>query len=114
MEKYINEAGKECWRGVTLESGFSADIFHGLPMNNDTNFSYDDNYQWAFHSELGSLTVLDRRTGFGWRDIETGYRSQEGKFWLASGDIDVRESGCATVGEAIEWIKDRANTCVGD
>jgi hypothetical protein len=44
---------------------------------------------------------------------ETGYRDPEGKFWLASGSLDVRNFGVFTVGEAIEWVKDRANTCVG-
>jgi len=114
MEKYINDNGKECWKGVKLASPFSADLFYQVPMNNDPDCGYDDNHQVAFHSELGSITVLDRRTGFGWRDIESGYRDKDGKFWLASGNIDVRESGCATIGEATEWIKRKANNCKGE
>jgi hypothetical protein len=49
--------------------------------------------------------------GYGQRDTETGYRDSDGLFWLASGCCDVRESGCKTIGEAIEWVKARANTC---
>ena len=71
--------------------------------------------QLAFHSNLGSITVLDRMTGFSFgRDIETGFRDPEGKFWLASGGVNVIESGCETIGEAIEWIKKRANNCIGE
>ena len=63
--------------------------------------------------ELGRITVLDRMTGFDWgRDIESGYKDCNGKFWLASGHCDVREVAGITVAEAIEWIKARANTCV--
>ncbi len=66
------------------------------------------------HTNLGSLTVLDRKTGFIGepRDTETGYRSPDGKFWLASGMYDVRESGVNTIQEAIDWVKERANTCI--
>lgn len=38
----------------------------------------------------------------------------EGKFWLASGNNDVRYSGAETVGEAIEWVKEQANNCRGE
>lgn len=114
MERYINEIGKQCWAGVTLDSPFQRDIFHEVEMKNDPDFDYDNNYQWAFHCDYGSITVLDRRTGFGWRDIETGFRDDSGEFWLASGDCDVRDSDCKTIGEAIEWVKKRANTCNPD
>lgn len=106
MEKYINEFGKVCYRGVTEDTAFTGNEFH-MPKdlgNEDTC--------WAFHTNLGSLTVLDRMTGYGFRDIETGFRDMDGYFWLASGNCDVRHSGCATVGEAIQWVKDNANTCV--
>lgn len=56
--------------------------------------------------------MIDRMTGFGWRDVETGFRDKDGQFWLASGGLDVRYSGYKTIGEAIQWIKDRANTCI--
>lgn len=114
MEKYINDNNKECWKGAQEDSPFSADLFHEVKMNNDPDWGHDDNFQWAFHSELGSITVLDRRTGFGWRDTETGFRDKDGKFWLASGDLDVRESDSKTIGEAIAWIKRNANNCNPD
>lgn len=108
MEKYTNEYNKECYRGVNFDSEFCADLFHKPEYQ-----GIEDDENFAFHSELGSLTVLDRMTGFGWRDVESGFRDKQGSFWLASGQNDVRHSGCKTVGEAIEWIKSRANTCVG-
>lgn len=108
IEKHINEHGQECYRGVTAETPFSPDLFH-MPEK-----QFEDERQWAFHSELGSLTVVDRMTGFGWRDVESGYRDKDGKFWLASGNCYVRGSGCKTVGDAIQWVKDRANTCDPD
>ncbi len=61
-----------------------------------------------------SFTVLDRMTGFYFgRDIETGYWNQDRKFWLASGGKDIRNYPELTIAEAIEWVKVRANTCVG-
>lgn len=108
MEKYINEHGKECYRGIDDSSEFSADLFHKPEYQ-----GVEDYESFAFHSELGSLTVVDRMTGFGWRDVESGYRDKDGKFWLASGHHDVRDSGCKTVGEAIQWVKARANNCIG-
>lgn len=61
----------------------------------------------------GRITVLDRMTGFDWgRDIESGYRDKDGKFWLASGRCDVRQNDGFTVEQAIDWIKAHANTCV--
>lgn len=60
----------------------------------------------------GRITVLDRETGYGCRirDIESGYDHKEG-FWLASGQCDVREHPELTLTQAVEWIKERANTC---
>ena len=110
MERYINESNKPAYRGVTAETEFSSDLFH-KPEYQGIG---EDDETFAFHSEMGSLTVVDRMTGFGFRDIEAGYRSPEGKFWLASGGNDVRRSGCKTVGEAIEWVKTRANNCKGE
>ena len=112
MEKYINEHGKECYRGVELDSPFSAELFH-YPEWQGAEID-PDGFNMAFHSELGSLTMCDRMTGYGHRDIESAYRDKDGKFWLASGGFDVRRCGAKTVGEAIEWVKRNANTCVGD
>ena len=110
MEKYVNEYGKLCHRGVSTSDTFTASLFHEVDPN-ITNFDADR--QWAFHSNLGSLTILDRRTGFGYRDVETGFRCKTGKFWLASGGYDVRHSGAKTIGDAIYGVLVRANTCVG-
>ncbi len=109
MEKYIKN-GKECYRGAELDSEFSSELFHKPEYQ-----GMDDDENFAFHSNLGSLTVLDRMTGYmgGVRDTETGYRDIKGVFWLASGRCDVRESGAKTIGEAIAWVKEYANTCVG-
>lgn len=64
----------------------------------------------------GQITVLDRVTGWsgGSRDIESGYKDKDGKFWLASCQFDIREQGPITVAEAIAIIKEYANTCTGD
>lgn len=106
MEKYINSNNQEYYEEVELSSPFCSTLFH-KPA---TQFGDSENF--AFHSNLGSLTVVDRMTGYGWRDVESGYRDMEGNFWLASGNYDVRYSGCETVGDAIEWVKQYANTCV--
>jgi len=108
MEKYTNELGKECYKGVEMFSPFDKSLFHEWKHN-----TYDE-YQLILHTNLGSLTVLDRQTGFGpgIRDVETGFRDPDGKFWLASGGINVIASGCKTVGEAIDYVKAHANTCV--
>ena len=107
--KTINEYGKEVWTGCAPESGFSSEMFHEIDMS-----GREDDRQWALHTDIGSLTVLERMTGFGWRDIETGYRANDGKFWLASGGFDDRESMAASIGEAIEWVKQNANNCTGE
>jgi hypothetical protein len=78
--------------------------------------SSSDNKLYGLLVEDGSvITVLDRLTGFdgGRRDIESGYRDLDGKFWLASGGVDIREQGDITITEAIQIIKERANTCIG-
>lgn len=63
----------------------------------------------------GRISVLDRMTGFGWRDIETGYRSPCGGFWLASGGHDIRKHLHELADhDAMErWVIERANTCTG-
>ena len=106
IEKYINDNEKECYKGVTDDTQLSDLLFH-------TASAYEDDKQFALHTNLGSLTVLDRMTGFGYRDIETGFRDKEGKFWLATGDCDVRYSGVKTIREAIDWVKSHADICNG-
>ena len=74
---------------------------------------YNEDAQWAHHAEWGSITILDRMTGFGWRDVETGFRDPYGRFWLASGNFSIRAYPELTVKEAIQKIKENANTCIG-
>jgi hypothetical protein len=64
--------------------------------------------------EKAKITVLDRMTGWGGgiRDVETGYTDEQGKFWLASGNFDIRKKNVKTLQEAIELIKGNANTCI--
>jgi hypothetical protein len=107
MEKYINDHGKECYRAVDETTPMSDLEFHLVP--ND----FECNVQYALHTNLGTLTVLDRMTGFGYRDTETGFRAPDGLFWLASGNYDVRDSDSKTIGDAIEWVKRYANNCRG-
>ena len=63
----------------------------------------------------GSISVVERLTGFGWWDIETGYRSPCGQFWLASGDCDIRDhlAQFSSEDEMIEWVIRNANNCTG-
>ncbi len=70
-----------------------------------------DASQYAHHAPWGSITVLDRMIDFDWRDVETGFRDPDGLFWLASGDFDITEFPDLSISEAIELIKDSANTC---
>jgi len=68
------------------------------------------------YTDIGRFTVLDRLTGYGegnYRDIETGYKDNEGKFWLASGQFDIRKYPDTTIIKASEYIKKLANTCIG-
>ena len=107
MEKCINKHGREHWKGVDEKSEFSSDLFHYPEYQGTHGFNV------AFHSELGSLTVCERLTGYLEIVIESGFRAVDGEFWLASGGFDVRKSGASTVGEAIKWVKDNANTFIG-
>lgn len=109
MEQYINEFGRTVWKDVALDDAFSKELFCTVYEGTD----YCETSQWAFHSNLGSLTVIDQNRGYGHHDMETGYRDPDGKFWCARDGYDVRWSGVDTIGEAIEWVKARANVCVG-
>ena len=105
IEVYTNDSGKECYRGVQHDTVFIPNLFH----KPDYQFETDESF--AFHSNLGSITVVDRVTGYGGgiRDTESGYRDPDGNFWCASGMQDVRLSGAETVGDAITWIITNAN-----
>ena len=73
---------------------------------------YDGDSQHAHHAPWGSITVVDRMTGFGWRDVETGFCDPDEVFWLATGNFDIRDFPDLSISEAIEWIKENANTCI--
>lgn len=99
------------WNGIFEDTPFDAKYFLDVDMGLNTT-----DFQKACHtSALGSITVLDRLTGYeGYvRDIETGYRDLHGEFWLASGNFNILEQGCKTFGEAIALIKKNANNCIG-
>lgn len=75
----------------------------------------ESDISYGLHLHIGSITVLDRMTGFSFgRDIETGFRDPSNKFWLASGDFDIRTFKDITIREAIELIKKNSNTCQGN
>jgi hypothetical protein len=60
MEQCINRHGKPSWKDVSTEDVFSEELFYEVPDQ------VENNRQWAFHSNLGSITVLERMTCFGW------------------------------------------------
>jgi hypothetical protein len=62
--------------------------------------------------DWGRITVLNRMTGFGYRDVETGFKDKRESFWLASCNFDIRTHPELNIQEAILLIKGRANTCV--
>ena len=91
-----------------------------MSMLNRTSFAVetflDGDTLYRHHMPSGGyITVLDRMTGYGYRDIETGYRCPSGQFWLASGDYDIRRAlrRLNSDEEMAQWVIDRANTCTG-
>ena len=71
----------------------------------------EEDQQVALHTNLGSLTVLRRMSGFGWWDTETGFRDPQGNFWWASDNRDVRSIAPASFAAMVDWVKANA-TCV--
>ena len=65
------------------------------------------------------FTVLDRMTGFGWRDIETGYCDnylaplESPNMWIAT-RLDIRNYRELTLTEAVKLIKKKADVCRGE
>lgn len=99
------------WSGIKEDTPFDSKYFLDVDMGLNTT-----DIQQACHTcSLGSITVLDRLTGYeGYvRDVETGFRDLHGEFWLASGNFNILEKGCETFGEAIALIKKNANNCIG-
>jgi len=90
-------------------------VVEGLYLENDGEPDILYVYYFDQFGLSERITVLDRMTGFSWgRDIETGYRDLEGKFWLASSDFDIRRWPELTLEQAVEKIKANANTCKGE
>lgn len=118
MQLTTNEHGKPFWIGVEEESLVIDENFHEVNMSNKflEELEEDPDIQFAFHCNLGSITVLDRMTGYGFgiRDTETGYRDPDGKFWLASGMFDIRDHMPMQFADAVKLIKQNANNCVGE
>ena len=83
----------------------------------ETKINDEDTIYSAF---IGNqrFTVLARMTGFGWRDIETGYCDnylaplEMPNMWIATG-FDIRNYPDATLEEAAQLIKKNANVCRG-
>jgi len=84
-----------------------------LDWQSESMMDGEDTMYRAHAPEIGRFTVLDRMIGFGHRDIETGFKDLNGKFWLASGDFDVRDHPDFTFQEAVDWVKKNANNCIG-
>lgn len=103
--KLISEHGKAHWEGVTGSTLITEEHFQ--PVESPYP---EDNQQVAFHSDLGSLTVLRRRAGFGLWDTETGFRDSQGNFWLTSGGMDVRSIAPANFATMVDWVKANAET----
>lgn len=99
------------WNGIKEDTEFDSKYFLEVDMGLNTT----DTQQACHTCALGSITVLDRLTGYeGYvRDVETGYRDLHGEFWLASCNFNILDENCETFGEAIALIKERANNCVG-
>lgn len=118
MQLTINQYGKPFWLGVKSDSVISGGNFTEVDKIQSETTTYefmrDPDSQFVFHCELGSITVLDRMTGFSFvRDTETGFRDTDGKFWLASGMFDIRDYLPLKFSEAVELIKANANNCKG-
>jgi hypothetical protein len=110
-------AGNPYYAKATADTPFSECVFTEETAEQFCSAAAEIGDQlWAFHSDLGRLTVLDRLTVFGQRDIESGWweESSPPRFWLASGMKDVRNCGATTLGEAIAWVKKHANNCIGE
>ena len=117
MQLTTNEAGKPFWNGVENDRVICEKNFHEVDMRHQflDKIDKDPDPQWAFHCNIGSITVLDRMTGFSFgRDTETGFRDVDGKFWLASGMFDIRDYLPMSFGDAVELIKSNANNCNGE
>ncbi len=103
----------------------TADMFTEYWRYPDDGWHDEPDIGYSFNAgHHGVITVLNRMTGFGYRDVETGFRDSYamnyGKnFWLASGLMDIRDFILPHVtgvewDECVAWIKGHANTCIGE
>lgn len=89
----------------------------------------DESIAYGFSAgHYGYISICDRMTGFGWRDVETGFcdiyamnargKNNYGKnFWLASGNFDIRSmipDGGLSWDGVVRLIKQNANSCIGE
>lgn len=106
---------------LVFESDFKYIDLRPAPTIFDDIYRSERSYLYACDfGHFGRLTVLDRMTGFGYRDIESGYRAAdmpwECDFWLASGMIDIRNKippEGIEITKLIAYIKANANTIIG-
>ena len=74
----------------------------------------DDNTIYSAFVGNQRFTVLDRMSGFGWREIETGYCDnylaplESPNMWIATG-LDIRDYPGLTLTEAVKLIKEKAD-----
>lgn len=82
----------------------------------ETKLEGFSNSIYTAQTELGTITVMDRLTGWGngnIRDTETGFHDKNGSFWLTSGMFDIRDYPDATIEDAVKKIKAGANISFG-
>jgi hypothetical protein len=86
--------------------------FRAQSFRADSYGNYDTLYTHN-QPDGGRIYVLNRSTGYGFRDVETGYKSPCGKFWLASG-VDIRAAlpELSSDNDMAAWVIERANNCV--
>lgn len=117
MKLTTNKYDKPFWVCVKSDSKLTSEHFHEVDMSSKflEKFGKKPDVQQAFHCNLGSITVLDRMTGFSFgRDTETGFHDVDGKFWLASGMFDIRDYLPLSFSDAVSLIKQNANNCIGE
>jgi hypothetical protein len=74
--------------------------------------------KWFAYFAGYRITVVDRLTGYGdgIRDVETGLKDYSIKgddnFWLASGRFNIRDFPDLDIYDAIDKIKENANTVI--
>ena len=78
------------------------------PFEDDVLMSCKIARKTKYGIKLEKITVLNRMTGFGHRDVETGYTENDGRFWLASGFFDIRTLTKFTVKQALDKVVENA------